>query len=186
MNGCRRCRRTLSRLFPYFRGTNAPSDSTIGDWFPERNVFQILIALTAAPRLAMVLASYLVRRRSGSFIPGFLASCTLVRTIAAGGWIYITSSDHGDVHDFFMILCVVCRYRSSFRSMMTVRERYMVMNIPHMLGTIHYSTNSSSSRKAVAAAFFGALPPLIYFYIQHKVHRVAGGVSFGAVFVDQH
>jgi hypothetical protein len=27
----------------------------------------------------------------------------------------------------------------------------------------------------LASAFFGTLVPLVYFFIQHKVHRVAGG-----------
>ena len=30
-------------------------------------------------------------------------------------------------------------------------------------------------RKYLAGAFFGTLVPLIYFFIQHKVHRIAGG-----------
>ena len=30
-------------------------------------------------------------------------------------------------------------------------------------------------RKYLAGAFFGTLVPLVYFFLQHKVHRVAGG-----------
>lgn len=30
-------------------------------------------------------------------------------------------------------------------------------------------------RKYLAGAFFGTLVPLVYFFIQHKVHKVAGG-----------
>lgn len=30
-------------------------------------------------------------------------------------------------------------------------------------------------RKIIAGSFFGTLVPMIYFFIQHKVHKVAGG-----------
>ncbi len=32
----------------------------------------------------------------------------------------------------------------------------------------------NDSRRIVAGLFFGTLVPLIYFYLQHKVHRVPG------------
>lgn len=33
-------------------------------------------------------------------------------------------------------------------------------------------------RKLAASLFFGTMIPLIYYFIQHKVHQVAGGETF--------
>lgn len=49
-----------------------------------------------------------------------------------------------------------------------------------MLGTRALLSPRSTSwtrrlRGHAATGFFGSLVPLVYFYIQHKVHRVAGG-----------
>lgn len=77
------------------------------------------------------------------------------------GFTYITSTDHHDWHDFFMI-------------------SYMVATLPWTWGCIALSPSNPRAlryRKYLAASFFGAIFPMIYFYIQHKVHRVAGGQS---------
>lgn len=73
--------------------------------------------------------------------------------------VYITSSDHGDAHDIFMVA-------------------YIVLNLPYMILHTSLSPTDSSSkslRRGLAFAFFATLAPLVYFYLQHKVHRVAGG-----------
>lgn len=77
--------------------------ATVGDWFPERNVFQILIAATSGPRFLLVglcaLAAALQHR------PRRAAALLVVgaaRTLACGGWVYITSTDHALVHDVAM------------------------------------------------------------------------------------
>ena len=57
----------------------------------------------------------------------------------------------------------------------------MVLTIPWMFGSIALAPARTGRaqrwRKAAATAFFGAIPPLIYLYIQHKVHRRAGAYS---------
>lgn len=133
--------------------------STIGDWYPERNVFQILIALTAPPRFAILFLSYYLNRSK------FLFSVGVLRTIFCGGWIYITSSDSGLAHDVFMI-------------------GYIVLNVPWMVGMSQASQGKVLKRKrsTMATAFFLTLVPLIYFYIQHKVKRVPGAYSYYAIF----
>ncbi|KAF5367533.1 hypothetical protein D9758_003810 [Tetrapyrgos nigripes] len=91
--------------------------ATIGDWYPERNIFQILIALTSGPRFALVALSYYQHYSAESFLPTAVFICGVLRTLSCGAWVYITSSDDHDVHDFFMIL-------------------YIVLNLPWMVGGI--------------------------------------------------
>jgi hypothetical protein len=83
----------------------------------------------------------------------------ILRTLTCGGWTYITSTDNHDWHDILMI-------------------SYIVATLPWTLGCIALSPPNPQAikyRKWLAGLFFGTLVPLIYFFIQHKVHRVAGG-----------
>jgi len=71
----------------------------------------------------------------------------------------VTSTDDHDWHDIFMI-------------------SYLVATVPWTAGCLALSPNNSRAikyRKYLAGAFFGTLIPLVYFFIQHKVHRVPGG-----------
>jgi hypothetical protein len=79
--------------------------STIGDYFPERNLFQLLIALTSGPRFLLILFTFLAHRsfQPSSSLPAIVAATSVLRTLTCGGWVFVTSSDHGDVHDIFMI-----------------------------------------------------------------------------------
>lgn len=93
----------------------------------------------------------------------------LLRTLTCGGWTYITSTDDHDWHDILMI-------------------SYIVATLPWTLGCIALSPPNPKAikyRKRLAGLFFGTLVPLIYFYIQHKVHRVAGG-WFGPFNASKH
>lgn len=57
---------------------------------------------------------------------------------------------------------------------------YLVLTIPWTAGCIILSPPNAKAikyRKYLAGAFFGALVPLVYFFIQHKVHRIAGGTA---------
>ncbi|GAA6058597.1 hypothetical protein JCM10212_004008 [Sporobolomyces blumeae] len=140
--------------------------ATIGDWFPERNLFQLLIALTSGPRLLLVLLSYVAQSsdRPSSYGPATLAVVSVLRTLSCGGWVFVTSSDSGDTHDVFMVL-------------------YIVLNLPYMaLHTLYSDPRSKRLRRTLAIAFFATLAPLVYFYIQHKVHRIAGAYSIYALF----
>jgi hypothetical protein len=90
----------------------------------------------------------------------FLLTVGLIRTVACGGWVYITSSDDHDTHDIAMILYLLC-------------------TLPWQVGVWKTTPRSSRVaakwRKIFTGLFFGTLPPMIYYFIQHKVHRVAGG-----------
>ena len=59
---------------------------------------------------------------------------------------------------------------------------YIVLNLPYMiLHTILTSKTGPAAarakllRRTLGSSFFGALVPLVYYYLQHKQHRIAGG-----------
>jgi hypothetical protein len=140
--------------------------ATIGDRYPERSVFMIFIAITSGPRFALVGLWYLMTRKPGSKLPGFVATMGVLRTLTCGGWTYITSTDDHDWHDILMI-------------------SYIAATLPWTTGCIALSPPNPRAvqlRKYMATAFFGTLVPLIYFFIQHKVHKVAGAYTTYAFF----
>jgi ABC-type glycerol-3-phosphate transport system permease component len=102
---------------------------------------------------------YLLTARPNATLPKFVAAMGLFRTLTCGGWTYVTSTDDHDWHDIFMI-------------------SYIVGTLPWTLGCIALSPSNGKAvkyRKYLASSFFGTLVPLIYFFIQHKVHKIAGG-----------
>lgn len=140
--------------------------ATIGDRYPERSFFMIFIAITSGPRFALVGLWYLLTRKPGSRLPGAIALTGVFRTLSCGGWTYITSTDDHDWHDILMI-------------------SYIVATLPWTTGCIALSPANPRAiqlRKYFAGAFFGTLVPLIYFFIQHKVHKVAGAYTTYAFF----
>ncbi|ODQ79445.1 hypothetical protein BABINDRAFT_22805, partial [Babjeviella inositovora NRRL Y-12698] len=140
--------------------------AAIGDRYPERSLFQLLIALTAGPRFLMILLLFLrlhnPQKTTSSYV---LLVSGLVRTFTCGGWVYITSSDDHDFHDIFMIA-------------------YIVLTIPWTVAVCRLTPSGGIKRARVATclAFFFTLVPLVYFFIQHKVHVVAGAYSIYAYF----
>lgn len=113
----------------------------------------------AGPRFALVFLWYILTARPNSALPKIVAATGLFRTITCGGWTYVTSTDDHGWHDIFMI-------------------SYLVATLPWTLGCLALSPQNHQAikyRKILASCFFGTLVPLIYFFIQHKVHKVAGG-----------
>ncbi|KAL4945171.1 hypothetical protein BDV06DRAFT_185420 [Aspergillus oleicola] len=140
--------------------------ATIGDRYPERSFFQVFIAITSGPRFALVFLWYLVTARPNATLPKFVAGVGLFRTFTCGGWTYVTSTDDHDWHDIFMI-------------------SYLVATLPWTLGCLALSPNNRRAvkyRKILASCFFGTLVPLIYYFIQHKVHKVPGAYTRYAFF----
>ncbi|GIK01413.1 hypothetical protein Aspvir_005449 [Aspergillus viridinutans] len=140
--------------------------ATIGDRYPERSFFQVFIAITSGPRFALVFLWYLLTARPNSTLPKIVAGVGLFRTFTCGGWTYVTSTDDHDWHDIFMI-------------------SYLVATLPWTLGCLALSPNNRRAlkyRKIMAGLFFGTLVPLIYYFIQHKVHKVAGAYTKYAFF----
>lgn len=111
------------------------------------------------PRFVLVGLWYLLTARPGQTLPKFVALTGVFRALTCGGWTYITSTDDHDWHDILMI-------------------SYLVATLPWTLGCLALSPNNARAvkyRKYLASALFGTLIPMIYFFIQHKVHKVAGG-----------
>ncbi|SMR63811.1 unnamed protein product [Zymoseptoria tritici ST99CH_3D1] len=140
--------------------------ATIGDRYPERSVFQLFIAICSGPRFALVFMWYCLANKPNSSLPKFVAGMGVFRTLTCGGWTYVTSTDDHDWHDIFMI-------------------SYLVATLPWTLGCLALSPPNPRAiklRKYLAGAFFGTLVPLVYFFIQHKVHRVPGAYTIYAFF----
>ncbi|KAL8953607.1 MAG: hypothetical protein Q9222_000533 [Ikaeria aurantiellina] len=135
--------------------------STIGDRYPERAVFQFFIAMTSGPRFVLVFLWYILTARPNNALPKIVAGVGLFRTLSCGGWTYVTSTDDHGWHDIFMI-------------------SYLVATLPWTLGCLALSPNNPKAvwyRKLFAGSFFGTLVPLIYYFIQHKVHKVPGAYT---------
>ena len=133
--------------------------ATIGDRYPERSFFQVFIAVTSGPRFALVFLWYILTARPRAKLPKVVAVTGIIRTFTCGGWTYVTSTDDHDWHDIFMI-------------------SYLVLTIPWTFGCLALSPSNRRAlkyRKIIASTFFGTILPLIYFFIQHKVHKIAGG-----------
>ncbi|PFH46805.1 hypothetical protein AMATHDRAFT_153788 [Amanita thiersii Skay4041] len=135
--------------------------ATIGDWYPERNIFQILIALTSGPRFGLIAIQYYYHRSKTSSLPLYVFISGIIRTLTCGGWVYITSSDDHDVHDIFMVSYIIC-------------------NIPWMIGGIVCTPIHCID--VLRIRFFLSLIPLVYFFIQHKVYRIPGAYTYYAFF----
>ena len=103
---------------------------------------------------------FILTARRDSVLPMFVLGTGLFRTLTCGGWTYVTSTDDHGWHDVFMI-------------------SYLVATLPWTLGCIALSSKGNPKalkyRQILAASFFATLVPLVYFFIQHKVHKVAGG-----------
>ncbi|KAL9946713.1 Protein cwh43 [Verticillium nonalfalfae] len=140
--------------------------ATIGDKYPERSFFMLFIAITSGPRFALVGLWYLLTRKPGQTLPKFIFAMGIFRTLTCGGFTYVTSTDDHQWHDIFMI-------------------SYIVATVPWTIGCITLSPSNPKAiryRKIIASSFFGTLVPLIYFFIQHKVHRVPGAYTTYAFF----
>ncbi|KAI1431346.1 Frag1/DRAM/Sfk1 family protein [Xylaria sp. CBS 124048] len=135
--------------------------ATIGDRYPERSFFMVFIAITSGPRFVLVALWYLLTARPGHRLPTFVAAMGIFRTLTCGGWTYVTSTDDHDWHDIFMIT-------------------YLVATIPWTAGCLALSSSNTKAikyRKYIATAFFTTIIPMVYYFIQHKIHRVAGAYT---------
>ncbi|KAJ1658542.1 Protein cwh43 [Dispira simplex] len=154
--------------------------ATIGDRYPARALFQILIALTAGPRFLLVLLWFTLCRSSPwgrqSWTPNLLLGIGLVRTISCGGWVYITSSDDHNTHDVAMITYMLCTL--PYMAWMLRTTSYTPLAFTDVRGL----RIAKKWRWITSLGFFGTIIPLVYFFIQHKVHHVPGAYSIYAIF----
>ncbi|KAG1112313.1 hypothetical protein G6F42_014777 [Rhizopus arrhizus] len=63
---------------------------------------------------------------------------------------------------------------------------YLLCTLPWQLGVLYTSPNANTAaikrRRYLTMAFFGTLPPMIYFFVQHKVHHIPGAYTIYAFF----
>lgn len=139
----------------YFPSVSA----TIGDRYPERSFFMVFIAMTSGPRFALCALWYLLSKRPNSSLTAIVAGIGIFRTLSCGGWTYVTSTDDHMAHDVFMV-------------------SYLVATIPWTLGCLAISPPNPRAikyRRIFAGLFFVTLVPLTHYFLQHKIHKVAGG-----------
>ncbi|WWD19737.1 hypothetical protein CI109_104201 [Kwoniella shandongensis] len=88
----------------------------------------------------------------------------IARTFCCGGWVYITSRDHHDIHDLFMIL-------------------YLLLTLPWMaLSTQNCSDpDSRKKRRLPFYGFLATIPPLIWLYYRHSVMRIPGSYTYYSI-----
>jgi hypothetical protein len=143
--------------------------ATTGDRYPARALFQILIALTSGPRFALVFLWYWYSTSSAKTVSKAsgvsLLVIGIVRTVSCGGWVYITSTDDHLTHDICMVVYLLC-------------------TLPWQVGVLRSTSNPIAARwrRFLTTAFFTTLPPMIYFFIQHKVQKVPGAYTTYAFF----
>ncbi|KDN52169.1 hypothetical protein K437DRAFT_272709 [Tilletiaria anomala UBC 951] len=156
--------------------------ATIGDWYPERNVFQIGIALMSGPRFALVFLSALLvslASPSHSRRAVILAITGTARTFACGGWVYVTSTDDHDFHDMAMVA-----YLLLTPAWMYISGTSLSLSIPanpqrgDATAESQVRLNKGNRlRKIAAAAFFGMIPFMVFFFYRHKVLEIPGAYT---------
>ncbi|WVR00084.1 hypothetical protein IAU59_007226 [Kwoniella sp. CBS 9459] len=89
----------------------------------------------------------------------------IARTFSCGGWVYITSRDHHDLHDFFMIF-------------------YLLLTVPWMYLSTRHSVNAMTKRKRMIpfVGFLAMIPPLIWLFYRHSVARIPGAYTYYSMF----
>ncbi|SPO35994.1 related to CWH43 - putative sensor/transporter protein [Pseudozyma flocculosa] len=159
--------------------------ATIGDWFPERNIFQVGIALMAGPRFLLVFLSALLvslATPSGSKKAAILLIVGTARTFACGGWVYVTSSDHHDFHDIamaaYLLLTPPWMYITS-GSLAPQPNKYQ--STPDG-DRDSVAAKARKMRRLAATLFFSCMPPMGLFFYRHNVLRIPGAYSQYAFF----
>ncbi|TPX60434.1 hypothetical protein PhCBS80983_g01778 [Powellomyces hirtus] len=153
-----------------------PSVSAVtGDWYPARNIFQIIIAMAAGPRFMLIGLNHVVTdvhlTSAARVVRRFALAFGLIRALSCGGWVYITSTDQHMIHDVTMIT-------------------YLVAGLLYMLTITWLSWRASTFgkqtgwewRASCIAGFLSLIPFLVYWFIQHKVKRIPGAYSIYALF----
>ncbi|PWN42281.1 hypothetical protein IE81DRAFT_323604 [Ceraceosorus guamensis] len=161
--------------------------ATIGDWYPERNIFQIFIALMSGPRLALVLLSSLLVSLSNptSSRAKVLLAVGVLRTFSCGGWVYITSTDDHDVHDVCMIAYLVLTPAWMYISSGSLSLASPTSAAEHSSNAVTASaiaTKARTMRRRAAFAFWSMIPFMILFFYRHKVQHIPGAYTHYSFF----
>ncbi|EST05218.2 Frag1/DRAM/Sfk1 [Kalmanozyma brasiliensis GHG001] len=157
--------------------------ATIGDWYPERNIFQVGIALMAGPRFLLVfLSALLVSLSTPARSPkaSILLVVGVCRTLACGGWVYVTSTDDHFVHDIAMFAYLALTPPWMFITSGSLAQ-------PSILSRSAGSDDQLASkarrtRRIACFSFFACTPFMGFFFYRHNVLRIPGAYSHYAYF----
>ena len=131
-----------------------------GNFYPERSVFHIFVALCSGPRFALVLLWYLLSCERESRISRPLIIIGLLQTLLFGVWAYVTSTEDIVIHEISGI-------------------GYLFCSLPWTLGIISIAPRNPRAqryRKVIAGFLYAMWLPMILFFVLHK-REVPGGVS---------
>mgnify|MGYP001761897066 FL=1 len=143
--------------------------ATIGDWFPERNLFQVVIAITSGPRFLLVLlCAVLTLRRKGLGRAVVLLAVGMLRTFSCGGWVYVTSTDHSLFHDAMM-----GTYLGLTPPWMILCATSLGPGVPD---AVH--KRAQRLRMLSAGAFYACTPFMVHLYLRHKRDHVPGMYTY--------
>lgn len=138
----------------------------------------------SGPRFLLVFLSALLVSLSKPSSPhaAILLVVGSIRTIACGGWVFVTSSDDHDVHDIFMGLYLVLTppwmyITSGSLAAQPNKETLMATTSRNLL-----ANKARRMRRFAAAAFFGMTPFMVLFFYRHKVLEIPGAYTYYAFF----
>ncbi|KAJ1026832.1 hypothetical protein NDA16_002129 [Ustilago loliicola] len=157
--------------------------ATIGDWYPERNIFQIGIALMAGPRFALVfLSALLVSLSTPSRSPKapILLFVGVLRTLACGGWVYVTSTDDHMFHDIAMFVYLALTPPWMFITSGSLAQPYIGSRTA--ASDDNLAAKARRTRRLAAFSFFACTPFMAYFFYRHNALRIPGAYSYYAYF----
>jgi Frag1/DRAM/Sfk1 family len=132
-----------------------------GNFYPERSVFHIFVALCAGPRFVLVLLWFLISCERRSRISRFLIVLGIVRTLLFGIWAYVSSTEDIVLHEITGLGYLIC----------TLPWTITIISIAPQV------PRAQRLRKVIAACIYTLWVPIIIFYIQHK-RDTPGGMPF--------
>lgn len=157
--------------------------ATIGDWYPERNIFQVGIALMAGPRFVLVLLSALLvslstsTRSSKAFV---LLLVGVLRTFACGGWVYVTSTDDHLIHDIAMFVYLALTPPWMFITSGSLAQPRSGKAVAYTHDTL--ASKARKMRRIACFSFFACTPFMGFFFYRHNALRIPGAYSYYAYF----
>ncbi|WFD26728.1 Protein cwh43 [Malassezia nana] len=146
--------------------------ATVGDWFPERNVFQLICAATSGFRFVMIALLGALAYRYGRSMGGvLLALVGVLRTFACGGWIFVTSSDHALAHDVAMGAYLALTPLWMWLCLTQLR--------PPPQSTLVGAHRRAQWLRAISVTLFYACTPfMVHFYLRHRRDRIPGMYTY--------
>ncbi|CDU26354.1 related to CWH43-putative sensor/transporter protein [Sporisorium scitamineum] len=157
--------------------------ATIGDWYPERNIFQVGIALMAGPRFLLVFLSALLVSLSTparSSKASILLFVGVLRTLACGGWVYVTSTDDHFFHDIAMFAYLALTPPWMFITSGSLAQPRIGKQ--PAASDDKLASKARKMRRIACFSFFACTPFMGFFFYRHNVLRIPGAYSHYAYF----